>query len=399
MKKRTGLALAGGILEIIAGTYLLIYALWALSFYLQIPNGLQIYNWEMLIVFGVLIFFGIMAIIGKTKKDLATYGILNLLYVGMLIFRAIQTNATNVIWVFSFEMILLVIASMFFFFSKKSEYEIVYEERLKEYKAKEPQEHKKNKNIFTWLSALIVVLMGLSMFLWRIGIIIGLVAIIGFIVMIILIPKKDKSEYSWNANIIFSSIAIFICFVCSIFVPAGFYSEISVNVNTSIITYPLMQDTYIYYNNESNKYEILMAEQYTEYDEHNNEIQTTIYFVDGKEPYEELPSGANIVLDKLNYYEPSTESRLIAYSFHDNKLGRVRFYSELGIVYDTLPQPKISKTQTTDKTIFYMISVVGAIIGLIIILCTKNAQLGIEINKQLKEEERKKTYDKYQNKN
>ena len=49
MKKRTGLVLAGGILEIIAGTYLLIYALWALSFYLQIPNGLQIYNWEMLI--------------------------------------------------------------------------------------------------------------------------------------------------------------------------------------------------------------------------------------------------------------------------------------------------------------------------------------------------------------
>lgn len=139
MKKRTGLALAGGILEIIAGTYLLIYALWALSFYLQIPNGLQIYNWEMIIVFGVLIFFGIMAIIGKTKKDLATYGILNLLYVGMLIFRAIQTNATNVIWVFSFEMILLVIASMFFFFSKKSKYEIVYEERLKEYKANEPQ--------------------------------------------------------------------------------------------------------------------------------------------------------------------------------------------------------------------------------------------------------------------
>ena len=73
-----------------------------------------------------------MAIIGQTKKDLATYGILNLLYVGMLIYRAIQTNATNVIWVFSFEMILLVIASMFFFFSKKSEYEIVYEERLKE---------------------------------------------------------------------------------------------------------------------------------------------------------------------------------------------------------------------------------------------------------------------------
>lgn len=408
MKKRTGLALAGGILEIIAGTYLLIYALWALSFYLQIPNGLQIYNWEMLIVFGILIFFGIMAIIGKTKKDLATYGILNLLYVGMLIYRAIQTNATNVIWVFSFEMILLVIASMFFFFSKKSEYEIVYEERLKEYKANEPQEHKKLKNILTYSSIGVIVLIGLSMLLKIVGLILVFIVIVGYFILTIIINKKNTTQYGLTANFVFSGLAIFIAFICSAFIPATFgYTSNTVYHNTTQHqTFTYLQNTYLFYNSNYEEYDILEGTTQTQYDEFNNENIVVVYYSYHGEKFTELPANAKKLTKRFIYNDADTNSTAIAYQFYDDELNKIRYYSETGVFYDELPTNKnvsdsANSTSTPQSNLEYIfvISGVGIILSLIIILCTKNAQLGIEVNKQLKEEERKKTYEKYQNKN
>lgn len=408
MKKRTGLALAGGILEIIAGTYLLIYALWALSFYLQIPNGLQMYNWEMLIVFGVLIFFGIMAIIGKTKKDLATYGILNLLYVGMLIYRAIQTDATNVIWVFSFEMILLVIASMFFFFSKKSEYEIVYEERLKEYKANEPQEHKKLKNIFTYSSIGVIVLIGLSMLLKILGLILAFIVIIGYFILTIIINKKNTTQYGLTANFVFGSLAIFLAFICSAFIPATFgYTSNTVYHNTTQNqTFTYLQNTYLFYNSNYEEYDILEGTTQTQYDELNNEIIIVVYYSYHGEEFTELPKNAKELTKRFIYNDADTNNTAIAYQFYDDELNKTRYYSETGVFYDELPTNKnvddsansTSRSQSNLEYIF-VISGVGIILSLIIILGTKNAQLGIEINKQLREEERKNTYEKYQNKN
>lgn len=49
MKKRTGLALAGGILEIIAAAFWLSYALFALYIFAQVENGLQLFDWLQII--------------------------------------------------------------------------------------------------------------------------------------------------------------------------------------------------------------------------------------------------------------------------------------------------------------------------------------------------------------
>ena len=68
MKKRTGLGISGGILEIIAGVYWLSYSLFALIIYSKIENGLQTFDWVQLILPLCFIIFGIMAIIDKRKK-------------------------------------------------------------------------------------------------------------------------------------------------------------------------------------------------------------------------------------------------------------------------------------------------------------------------------------------
>ena len=86
-EKRTGFAIAGGIFEIIAGVNLLGYAIWALFVFAQIPNGIQKYNWELLILFVCIILFGIFAIVGRKKSDLNTFGIINLAFIGYFIYK------------------------------------------------------------------------------------------------------------------------------------------------------------------------------------------------------------------------------------------------------------------------------------------------------------------------
>lgn len=49
IKKRTGLALAGGILEIIAAAFWLSYAFFALYIFAQVENELKLFDWLQII--------------------------------------------------------------------------------------------------------------------------------------------------------------------------------------------------------------------------------------------------------------------------------------------------------------------------------------------------------------
>lgn len=138
IKKRTGLALAGGILEIIAAAFWLSYALFALYIFAQVENGLKLFDWLQIIFPVCFIVYGILAIIGTMKSELIGFGVTNLLFMGWLIYKACAGNAAVsqlilIILLFSTEFILLILSSCFFFFSKESEYEIVFDEKYKQY--------------------------------------------------------------------------------------------------------------------------------------------------------------------------------------------------------------------------------------------------------------------------
>ena len=143
MKKRTGLSIAGGILEIIAGVYWLSYSLFALIIYSKIENGLQTFDWVQLILPLCFILFGIMAIIGKRKKDLVSFGVINLLFVAYIIYKACigATTLSHLIFIillFSGEIILLLISSFFFFFTKKVNMKLFLMKNLKNIKMMNP---------------------------------------------------------------------------------------------------------------------------------------------------------------------------------------------------------------------------------------------------------------------
>lgn len=163
MKKRTGLAIAGGILEIIAGVSWLSYALFGLSVFIKLNYDLKNYDWIQLIYPISFVVFGIMACVGRKKKYLISYGIMNLIFVAWLVYKAVITNTfASFIYFASGEIIMLVLSSCFFFFTKQSEYEQNYNvleqeyktefnKRLSEYKANEPVKTKKNRKIITFL--------------------------------------------------------------------------------------------------------------------------------------------------------------------------------------------------------------------------------------------------------
>lgn len=163
MKKRTGLAIAGGILEIIAGVSWLSYALFGLSVFIKLNYDLKNYDWIQLIYPISFVVFGIMACVGRKKKYLISYGIMNLIFVAWLVYKAVITNTfASFIYSASGEIIMLIVSSCFFFFTKQSEYEQNYNvleqeyktefnKRLSEYKANEPVKTKKNRKIVTFL--------------------------------------------------------------------------------------------------------------------------------------------------------------------------------------------------------------------------------------------------------
>lgn len=160
MKKRTGLAIAGGVLEIIAGVSWLGYALFALSIYSSIENGLSNFDWLQLIFPILFIIYGIMACVGKMKRDLIIYGIMNLIFIAWLIYKAVMAGSiAYFIYLASGEIIMLILSAFFFFFTKKSEYEIVFDKKLDDYIAEEPAESKKLRKSIVITSAVIILVL------------------------------------------------------------------------------------------------------------------------------------------------------------------------------------------------------------------------------------------------
>ena len=397
MKKRTGLALAGGILEIIAGTYLLIYSLWALYICTQIPNGLSMYNWEFIIIFTCLILFGIFAIIGKTKKDLAGYGIFNLLFIGFLIYRAIIATSTlsyavAVILIFAVEIILLLIATMFFFFSKKSEYEIVFNERLKTFKEQEPQENKKVKKIFLIVSLITLILLALTPLLKLIGLVLSACIIIGFIMFTNIFSKRNTTNYNLKTNIVYSTISLCIMLICVMFV-AVCYSFNASGIKNVVrpATGQQIINAYLYYDNADGEYLILQGQSETIYVD-NVPSEIIIYYADNGRTFNTLPSTAIEITFEWTYYDPTVEVSKIAYEYYNTLTNKKEYYleSEQSIV-DKLPQYKtVSNNQSTNTPLMIVVECIGLLISTTLILASNKAQMELEVKKQIKQEENKK---------
>lgn len=404
MKKRTGLALAGGILEIIAGTYLLIYSLWGLYIYTQIYNDLSMYPWEFLIIFVCLIFFGIYAIIGKTKKDLACFGTLNLLFIVFLIYRAITatsniSDTVDIILIFAVEIILLLIATMFFFFTPKSEYEIVFLKRLEEYKENEPDEHKKTKKIILITTIICAFLLALTPLLKIAGFMISAFIIIGYLIYTNIITKNNDTTYRHTANIVYNTLSLIVIFACAMIVSLTYsYTSSSMSVG-HVKTAWLVENTYLYYDEVSNNYKILIGNYETDYDDYNNEIEVIIYHTNNNETYNELPTNAIEIIKKWSYYNPLIQDYSNAYEYLDTNVNQLYYYCEYDDqILDHIPEYKeIKENSQTNTALMIIVELAGLLIASVLIFATRNSQFEFEVRKQLKSEEIKMVNNKFKN--
>lgn len=243
MKKRTGLSIAGGILEIIAGVYWLGYALIAYGFYAW--SGSSNFDYVQLIMPICFILFGIFACIGRKNSDLKTYATINILFIVWVLFKALYNNPSPMAIVYtillcSFEIICLIIATFLFMFSK-SEYDKWYTNQLKDYIATEPKENKTARYamlvIFSSMLS-IMILQVLSQYI-RYAIAYGdlvnnnsatklngigfITEIVYFIIAYILglsyglIKNKNKKQHKLTLNMIWCGFAYLLMFVISIY--------------------------------------------------------------------------------------------------------------------------------------------------------------------------------------
>ena len=94
------------------------------------------------------------------KRDLIIYGIMNLIFIAWLIYKAVMAGSiAYFIYLVSGEIIMLILSACFFFFTKKSEYEIVFDKKLNDYIAEEPAESKKLRKSIVITSAVIILVL------------------------------------------------------------------------------------------------------------------------------------------------------------------------------------------------------------------------------------------------
>lgn len=406
MKKRTGLALAGGILEIIAAAFWLSYALFALYIFAQVENGLQLFDWLQIIFPVCFIVYGILAIIGTMKSELISFGVTNLLFMGWLIYKACAGNAAVsqlilIILLFSTEFILLILSSCFFFFSKESEYEIVFDEKYKQYMSAQPPKFKKIKKIYiiscvamTFLICLAPILGGIISFIF-----IGLF-VLGFIVLSIIISKRNNnSKYKLKSNIIFSSLAIFLIALLSIGQAVSIYraSETIKWVDFG----REVKYTYIYYDFDFENYYLLTG--WGKNGTYEGEITYTS--ANGKS-FSEVPENAMEVSIRYScrYSCDSVWITKTYYKFFDPNSNSIKYYyiqnenvdggTESQIV-DNIPETETIYFHTINWGTVVLVGIVSFLICAAVILCTYNFQFKQDVKKMLKEEENKKIVEKY----
>ncbi len=398
MKKRTGLSIAGGILEIIAGVYWLSYSLFTLIIYSKIGNGLQTFDWVQLILPLCFIIFGIMAIIGKRKKDLVSFGVINLLFVAYIIYKACigATTLSHLIFIillFSGEIILLLISSFFFFFTKKSEYEIVFDSRYTEYVDNQPPEYKRLKKIYLLLSLALVLIISIFQIFENVGYIFIALTTIGFIVMTIILAKKNKTEYKLKVNIIASTIGLIMVLISSIYICFTF-SKMTATINWGDFS-SSAENIYLFKEFEDEKYVILIGR--SNYDP-VEDIDIVVYYGSNGTSYSELPNGAIQVITRYScrYLSDGQDIKETYYKYFDANNNSIKYYYEqTGEVLDNLPQNKTIHFQTYKPiekflTIIYVFSTPA-----LIILITKDIQFVLDVKKLLRQEEQQQTIDKY----
>lgn len=422
MKKRTGLALAGGILEIIAAAFWLSYALFALYIFAQVENGLQLFDWLQIIFPVCFIVYGILAIIGTMKSELISFGVTNLLFMGWLIYKACAGNAAVsqlilIILLFSTEFILLILSSCFFFFSKESEYEIVFDEKYKQYMSAQPPKFKKIKKIYIISCVAMTFLICLAPFLINYIDMIGLVTIfvallVVFIVLSVFAFKDNKSKFKLKSNIIFASLAIFLALVLSFAHSASFYET----SQTVYWTPHSANGVYYYHDSELNEDYVLFVRENGHAS--TGEYEEIKYVSDTGRVFYELPENA-IMVSRIysgGYrVNDKTYKVKICYKFFDINLGCTKYYYVQGIslsdepeitlgidqmqitasqIVDSLPPDEVvnQKSETWKESI--LLNCVSFIICAAIILCTYNFQFKQDVKKMLKDEENKKIVEK-----
>lgn len=423
MKKRTGLALAGGILEIIAAAFWLSYAFFALYIFAQVENGLKLFDWLQIIFPVCFIVYGILAIIGTMKSELIGFGVTNLLFMGWLIYKACAGNAAVsqlilIILLFSTEFILLILSSCFFFFSKESEYEIVFDEKYKQYMSAQPPKFKKIKKIYiiscvalTFLICLAPVLIN---YIDMIGLVTTFVALLViFIILSVFALKDNKSKFKLKSNIIFASLAIVLAIVLSFAHSASFYKT----SQTVYWTPYSANGVYYYHDSELNEdYVLFVCENGHASPGYYDEIEC---ISNTARVFYELPENAikvsRIYSGGYRLKDGNYKVR-ICYEFFDANSNYLKYYYVQGIslsdepeisvgidevhietiqIVNSLPPEEVVHQESETWKESILLNCVSFLICAAVILCTYNFQFKQDVKKMLKEQENKKIVEKY----
>ncbi len=224
MKKRTGLSLAGGIIQIVGAVYWFFAVLFVFYIYSMFPYEKSPFDYIQLVLPVIFLLFGIRACIGERTSNLRTYGILNIMFIALQCYDVFGLNKSSgtYIGLGVFQMTLLLVSAILFFCSKKSEYEIWYNQRLKEYTEQESKQAQKIRLMYVAFCSLSVVFISILTRLlvvisntyyvegWISVVSIALVEIIQIVLAIIIGTRKSlkcnvalTAVYGFIANIIY----------------------------------------------------------------------------------------------------------------------------------------------------------------------------------------------------
>lgn len=381
MKKRTGLAIAGGVLETIAGVSWLGYALIALSFYSSIENGTQNFDWVQLIFPIGFIIFGIMACVGKMKKDLIMYGLMNFVFIAWLIYKAVLAGSiVYFIYLASSEIIMLILSACFFFFTKKSEYEIVFDKKLNDYIAEEPTDSKKLRKSIVITSAVSISVLFLTTVLLfyhksqrgliNIFILSALIILfLGFIIFFIIKNKKLKSHKS-NANILYSGLSFLVFITCLLYIislSGAFYEVVNFNLliekNLENTTYSIQVLNVLEEPNSGEKFEFSIGQKKTITFDYQENIFTLNF--DGNQSF---------TLECENKI-----TKFVYDDTHSKNVVNINF--ELG--------------DGTNIPLIIIVSILGFSVCLLLIFGTYKSQYVLDVKNEIKAEENGQVIEKY----
>lgn len=112
--------------------------------------------------------------------------------------------------------------------------------------------------------------------------------------------------------------------------------------------------------------------------------------------FDTLPEGSVSIIEKCGYFDVVYNIEKSAYKFFDTTKMKFQYYLfEDHQITDKIPEYKTTQTTEINKALMIIILAVGAIIGLTLILFTKDAQLEAEVNKQLKIQIQQKIINKH----